>query len=492
MQLRDYQERDLEQIRGKVRAGIRRILYKLATGGGKTVMVSSLAERTASNGKVFFFVVHRRELITQASNTFEHFGVPHGIIAPGYTETDDLVQVASIDAVVSRMTKGRIYTPDVISWDEAHHCASPKWVKVSEKIGNPKTIHIGLTATPERLDGRGIDNMFSDMIQGPETADLIEDGYLCPFRHFEPPSRVDVSKVKIVDGDYYQPQLRDLVDHPAVVGDVIEHYRKHTPNMRAVVFCVGIEHSKHVAAAFQAAGINAQHIDGKNSTQRTHALAAFAANEVKVITNCDIISEGFDVPAMEVVIMLRPTESLTLYLQQAGRALRPVYAKGFDLNTRQGRIDAIAASSKPTAIIMDHAGNRHRHGAVDARRTWLLQGRRRSVESEGGAFVPPIRQCPKCFAVHPPAPKCPSCGHAYEVESIMPDVIKGELQEVTGEEATTAFIKRQLNIEIAKADSLDALMQIAAHRGYKTGWAIKRWEIHPNHPLNRKKQGKFL
>lgn len=477
MQLRDYQQRDLENIRHLVRAGQRRILYVLATGGGKTVMVSNIAQRTMASGRSFFFVVHRRELVTQSSNTFDLCGIPHGIIAPGFTETNDAIQVVSIDALDARMRRGKKYQPSVICWDEAHHAASPKWGRVSQAISNERTIHIGLTATPERLDGKGLDTMFDTMILGKQTRELISDKYLCEFDHYAPPPKIPLERLRMLDGDFYQPALRDLVDDPAVIGDAVQHYREIAQQKRAIVFCAGIKHSQHTAEIFRAAGISAAHIDGKDTNNRVKALAAFERGELQVITNCDIVSEGFDVPAMECVIMLRPTDSLTLYIQQAGRALRK------DKNNPNKR-----------AIILDHAGNFHRHGEIDRPREWSLLGRKKRKQAEESTvFVPSVKQCPVCFMAHRPAPACPSCGNVYKTEERLPDQLDGKLSKVTDETAL-AYAKKKNIIEVARAKSLQELEEIAAQRGYAKGWAWMRWKHHRNNPVNNKRytQGVLL
>lgn len=467
MQLRDYQQRDLERIRASVRAEIRRVLYKLATGGGKTVMVSNMAEKTALSGKRFAFVVHRRELVKQASDTFDLCDIPHGIIAPNMTETDDLVQVVSLDAMAARIKRGNKFQFDVIAWDEAHHCAATKWVNLSNNIGHEKTIHVGLTATPERVDGKGLDCMFDTLILGPETKELIDRGYLCQFDHFAPPSLLDVSRVRTVDGDYSQPQLRDLVDNPAIIGDAVEHYKTIATGRRAIAFCAGIEHAAHTAELFRSAGISATHIDGTDTAHRVKALADFAAGKVQIITNCDIVSEGFDVPAMEAVIMLRPTQSLALYLQQAGRALRK------DPKNPDKR-----------ALILDHAGNIHRHGLVDEVREWSLEGRKKRSKDDG-IYVPPVRQCPKCFMVHKPAPKCIHCGHEYDPESYMPEHLAGTLEKVDVAAVQAKLKNHKQMIEVAQCTTYGEVQAIGAARGYSPRWAAHRWKHHQNNPANK-------
>ncbi len=458
MELRDYQKTDLERIREAIRKGSRRVVYKLATGGGKTLMATFFAKRVAENKKTLFFIVHRRELMIQASETFCKFGITHGRIAPGFAETDDLIQVASIHALNARIKRGKVYKPDVIFFDEGHHAAASMWQRCYENISTPKTILIGLTATPWRLDSRGLDKMFDTLILGPETKELIARGYLCKFEHFAPPSTLDLSDIKTVNGDYDQVALRDIVDEPKIIGDAVRHYKQMAAGKQAVYFCVSIKHSQHTVEAFRAAGINAVHIDGKDAANRIKAVAMFARNGIQVLTNCDIVSEGFDLPAIEVVGMLRPTKSLVLYLQQAGRALRPD-------PENPGKV----------ARIIDHVGNIHNFGMIDEVRTWSLKGKQKR---QSGPRVAPIKECPECYmAVSIACTCCPGCGFIYVTAGDIPDFEEGNLEQVDAAKINKAMEMKRRMIEVSRAGSYEELVAIGKSRGYHKNWAKIRWEI---------------
>ena len=445
--LRDYQNTDIGRLRGAISTGFSRILYQLPTGGGKTVLMAWMAARAAERGKRTMFIVHRQELLIQASRTFEAMGIPHGLIAPGFTMSRDVIQVASVQTLVRRFD--RIIPPDLIIFDEAHHCPSKTWLKVFERYAAAKAI--GLTATPYRLDGRGLNDLFETMICGPTVRELIDAGFLSPYAVYAPPIGIDLKGVRTRAGDFARNQLADAVDKPTITGDAVRHYLKLAPGKQAIAFCVGIDHSRHVAEQFRSVGIRAEHVDGtEDSRRRARIMDRFAAGDIQVLTNCDLISEGFDVPAVEAAILLRPTQSLSLYLQQIGRALRPQPGK--------------------TAIILDHVGNVLRHGLPDDDRDWSLEGRDRRG---GGKQADPdiqVRQCPKCYACHAPAPVCPSCGHAYETQGREVEHVEGELEEVDLD-----ALRRQRKREVGRARSLEDLQKIEAARGYRPGWADHVW-----------------
>ena len=445
--LRDYQVRDIGRLRDAIAAGHNRILYQLATGGGKTLMMAWMAARAAERGKRTIFFVHRHELMVQASRTFEAMDIPHGLIAPGFTMSRDAIQVASIQTLVRRFD--RVLSPDLLIFDEAHHCPSNTWLKVFERY--PAAKAIGLTATPYRLDGRGLSDLFEVMVCGPTVRELTDDGFLSPYAAYAPPIGIELKGVRTRAGDYARDQLASAVDKPTITGDAVRHYLKLAPGKQAIAFCVGIDHSTHVAEQFRTVGIRAEHVDGsEDGRRRARIMDRFAAGDIQVLTNCDLISEGFDVPAVEAAILLRPTQSLSLYLQQVGRALRP----------RPGK----------TAIILDHAGNVLRHGLPDDDRKWTLEGRDRQRRNKPADEDIGVRQCPECYACHAPVPVCPCCGHAYEPQGREITHVEGDLEKVDLD-----ALRRQRQREVGRARTLEDLQQVEAARGYKPGWAEHVW-----------------
>lgn len=448
IQLRDYQQQIVSDCRAGYREGERAICVQLATGGGKTVLGSFMVQGSSAKGNVCWWLVHRRELISQASRTFYDMGIPHGIIAGGYA-SDPLarVQVGSVQTIARRLD--HLPPPDFIVFDETHHIGAAQWSEIFARFPAAKVL--GLTATPWRLDGRGLGQWYSRMVQGPTVAELIDRGSLSSYRLFAP-SVPEMRGVKTEAGDYQRRALAEIMDKPSITGDAVQHYQQLCPGKRAVAFAVSIEHSRHIAAEFNAAGVRAEHVDGTMEIgARDAAVARFVSGQTLILSNAELFGEGFDVPAIEAAILLRPTKSLSLYLQQVGRALRP-------------------APGKAQAIILDHAGNSLTHGLPDDEREWTLDDRekqRRASESST-----PVRQCHHCFRVYRPAPKCPGCGYAAPVQVREIEKREGELVEVDASAA-----REQRKAEERECRTLEDWQRLGAARGYKPGWAIKQYQI---------------
>jgi len=458
--LRPYQQDIIDQARELMRQGVRSILLQLPTGAGKTVLTAKMLKTSAEKGMGSWFVVHRRELIKQSIRTFETVGVRHGVVANGFfADHRQLVQIASVQTLANRYV--RLRRPKLIVWDEAHHVAAAGWSKIFDAI--PDAFHIGLTATPERLDGTGLGRWFNQMIQGPSVSWLIENGFLAPYRLFAP-GGVNLAGVHTRMGDFVRSELQAAVDKPTITGDAIRHYQRYANGKRAVVFCVSIEHSKHVCAQFNQAGIPAAHVDGETEVdERDNAIRRFENGAIRVLCNVELFGEGFDLPALEVAILLRPTHSLGLYLQQVGRALR----------TNEG---------KSEAIILDHVNNVERHGLPDEDRAWSLSGRgersKHNVDSTAS-----VRICPKCFAAQfPGRTSCSFCGAPFEVKAREVVYQEGELQEID-----TTQIRRQRMREQGQAQTFEDLVELGKARGYKRPhlWAKHLWNARQARKLER-------
>lgn len=462
--LRPYQLAGIDSIHEAFAAGHRSILYTLPTGGGKTVVFSDIARRAAENKTRTCILVHRDALLVQASAKLTDVGIPHSIIAPGRRGFGDLVHVASVQTLVRRLER---HDFDFIVIDEAHHATSPTYQKI---LAEYATAHVlGVTATPCRTDGRGLDSIFERMVAGPGIDQLIADGYLVEPVAYGPAKPVDLDTVRTRMGDYDQRQLAAVMDDTRVTGDAVDHYRRICPGVPAVAFCVSVKHAEDVARDFAAAGFRATSVDGSmHVSEIRRRTAGLADGSVQVLASCDLISEGFDAPAVTAVIGLRPTKSLAVYIQQIGRGLRPVYAPGFALDTQAGRLAAIAASEKPHAIVLDHAGNSFRFGLADDPREWSLEGRPKRAGNGAGI---PLRQCPKCFRTHRPAAVCPECGHVYIVVSEAPEQKAGMLTPID-----KAALRRAREEEVKSARTFDDLKKIGKNRGYKMGWAWHVWE----------------
>jgi DNA repair protein RadD len=437
--LRDYQERGVQEIRAAYAAGAQSVLYVLPTGGGKTVVFSFVARAALERRKRTAILVHRDKLLKQASRALTNCGVPHGLIAPGHTPTRDLIQVASVQTLVHRLNR---YDFELLIVDEAHHATAGSWLKIAAAYSLAYTL--GVTATPARTDGRGLAEIFEAMVLGPSIKDLIAAGHLCRPVVYGSEQRLQLAKVAVRAGDYARGQLASAMDTSQITGDAIAQYSKHCPGVPAVAFCVSVQHAADVAAQFSAAGYRAATIHGGMPLHEIDAAVdGLASGAVQVLTSCDLISEGFDCPVIQAAILLRPTKSEALYIQQIGRALRP-------------------SPGKERAVILDHADNWLAHGAPSADREWSLEGQKKR-KSAGGV---PVRQCPKCFACHAPAPACPECKHVYVIEAAVPKQVAGELVEID-----EALMRKRKKDEVRRARTLEDLQRIARERNYRPAWA---------------------
>lgn len=404
MQLRDYQTKAISDLRSSFKQGNKSPLLVMPTGSGKTVVFAEISKALESNKKNVLILVHRKELIDQASNKLNIVDVDHGIIASGYKGKTNNIQVASVQTLVRRL-ETIDYKPDYIIVDEAHHAAAGTWQKIIKHYKD--TYKIGCTATPERLDGKGLADFFDDMILGRDTSTLIEQGYLAPYKVYAPPFKVDLDKITTKRGDYAKGELVEEMSKTSIIGDAVEQYRKHADGLPAIAFCVSIKHAEDVKNKFLEAGYKAAIVHGEmKTTERDEAIKGLANGSVQVLTSVDVISEGTDVPVVAAAILLRPTQSLALYLQQVGRILRP--------------------QANKTAIILDHVNSTRTHGFVDDERQWdlnpITKTTRKGVKAVG------VETCKQCFATYKPQPVCPVCGYKAETKERLLLTEEGELE----------------------------------------------------------------
>jgi superfamily II DNA or RNA helicase len=457
--LRPYQSAAVDAVRAAYAQQKRAPLLVLPTGGGKTTIFSYVTASAAAKSRVVYLLCHRAELVKQIAATLARFGTQHQIIAPGaiirqaqvaqfkahgrtYVHASARVYVASVQTLVKRLDQ--YPAPDIIVIDEAHHLTSDStWGRIVDAYPRAKLLPV--TATPIRLDGKGLGlgagGFADDIILGPTMRELIDDGFLSPYRIFAPPNALDLKGVRSRAGDYAKDQLATAIDKPAITGDAVQHYQRLAAGKRAVAFCVSVAHAQHVAAEFNAAGIVAEFLDGtQDAMERDLRIKRFEAGETLVLSSCDIVSEGFDLPAIEVAILLRPTQSLSLYLQQVGRALR-------------------VFPGKQQAIILDHVGAVVTHGLPDEDRDWSLdgvsRGKREANDNDPGA-VDRVTTCPRCFCIHLPAGVCPSCAYEYPVRERKLETIDGQLQEI--DQAAIEAMRRQKRIMQGQAQSVDELV----------------------------------
>jgi superfamily II DNA or RNA helicase len=459
--LRDYQQKGIDDLRGAFASGHRGIVYILPTGGGKTVVFCAISELAAAKGKRIAILVHRQELVDQTSESLSKIGVPHGKIVAGAgrkTKTLDLaepLQVCSVQTLVRRLEWIDPDHFDLLVVDEAHHAVAGSWAQVIDHFSTAKVL--GVTATPERLDGKGLKDFFSYMVLGPDCRDLTERGYLCQARAFVPPKVINArSMLRVRAGDYRLEEAEEAMSDRILVGDAVAHYGKHLYPGTAIAFCCTIRHAEIVRDAFLEAGYRAEVLDGKtNKDKRREMILGLGRGEIDVLCSCMVVSEGTDIPSVGGCLLLRPTKSLSLYLQQVGRCLRPT-------------------PGKERAVILDHAGNVYEHGLPTAPREWDLEGREARQKREGKESLG-VKVCPSCYAtIESSCVICPECGHEFEVSNGVREV-DGELEEVEDEETwekAMAVRMRSRRREVGRARSLEELQNIAAERGYSPGWAF--------------------
>lgn len=460
-ELRDYQKNGENDIRVALRNGSNAVIYTLPTGAGKTHVFTSIATKAALLGNRTLIIVHRSYLWRQVSRKLTDLGVDHGIIAPGHTVTADLIQIASILTLIRRLD--RIPPPNIIIFDEAHHVVKEnRWGKVASYFSQSKII--GVTATPCRTNGQGLGiedgNFFDTLISGPSYSKLTPE-YLTPFKVFAPDMSIDFKGIKKIGGDWAKNELAKRVDNKKIYGNVPEHYRKICYGVPAIAFCVSVKHCYHVAEEFKLHGISAEVVHGKTpEKQREYLFGGLADGKYKILCSCDLVSEGFDVPVCGASILLRPTMSLVLYMQQCGRSTRKAQGKEF-------------------AYIIDHVGNVQRHGMPNIERIWDLKGEKIKIKNRDNDEPDIcIRICPQCFNSHSPSPVCPECGYIYNSIFKPPSVVETELKEIKEkEEKEKKAKKRLIYFKKTKCKSLEDFVILGSELNYKPGWAFKMYEF---------------
>lgn len=456
--LRPYQESIVSRVRSHMRQGNRSILIQSPTGSGKTVMLAYMVKRAAEKGYSSWFCVHRRELLKQSMETFHEMGIRFGLIASGWdTDPDRKVHICSVQTLARRI--GYLRKPMLCIVDECHHITAGSYTKIYRSL--PESFHIGLTATPERLDGEGLGKHYQVLVEGPSVRSLIDSGSLSDYKIYAP-STISTDGVRTRMGDFARKDLAAAVRGSKVTGDVIRHYRRLCPGKRAIAFCASVDHSKEVVSRFLGAGIPAAHVDGKTpDAERDQAMDDFKAGRTLVLSNCELFGEGVDVPAIEAAILLRPTQSLGLHLQQVGRSLRP-------------------APGKKCAIILDHAGNSERHGLPDDEREWTLEGHKGQRKAEQS--VSKIKSCPACYGCQRPGrDECIYCGHKFEVQARKVAEEDGELVEVDKD-----ALRKERKEEERSAKTLEQLVALGKARGYHPGWAFRIHKIRQQYKARRR------
>ena len=412
MQLRDYQNSAISNVRKSLQAKYRSVLLTLPTGAGKTVIFSEITRLAGLKGASVLILVHRKELIDQAGDKLTKANVKYGIIAAGRKESKSNVQVASVQTLINRLNNPNQF--DLIIIDEAHHAVANSWRKIFDFYKS--AIKLGVTATPMRMTGAGLGEIFDKLIIGSTIPELVEQKYLAEHEVYAQPNKLNLDKIRTIRGDFDRKEVEDELDKVDIVGDAVENYRRLGQNKPAIAFCISVKHGQYVTNKFKQAGYTAELITGSmKSDDRKTLIDNFKDGKVQILVSIDVVSEGFDVEGCYVAILLRPTQSEALYIQQVGRVLRPEPNK--------------------VAIVLDHVGNTKRHGFVDDVREFDLHQKAKTKRK--GELAPAIETCEVCFAVYRPQPICPVCGHKKEIRK----------REITYEDGELVKMKKQLKLD---------------------------------------------
>lgn len=435
--LRDYQQDLLDKTFQAFQQGYRRPLVVAPCGAGKTYIFAELIRRTKGEALV---LTHRQELLRQHEQLFRDLSIDNARVAMILTEANRL---------------GQYPTPALIVTDEAHLSRSNSWMKV---IDHYDTFTAGFTATPCRLSGEPLSDIYDTMIQGVDVRWLIDHHRLAPYEYYAP-TLVDASGLRTVGGDYVISDLEQLMNERAIYSDVIASYQKLAPGERTIAYCVSVAHAERTAESFNRASIRAEVLSARTPVRQRNAIMEdFRAGTIQVLCNVGIISEGVSIDGVSCCLLLRPTESVALGVQQMMRCMRYLPGK--------------------TAKIIDCVGNYLRVGVPDdPTRTWSLEKplvKRRDISPEGNFY---IRSCPECFMTFPTAPICPFCGTEYPLH---PREIRAhqdiELRRISEEEAArVAEVKKQSRMEQGRANSFEDLVRLGKQRGYKNPafWAAQ-------------------
>ena len=436
MELRPYQLDLFQKTQSAFMRGYRRPLVVAPCGAGKSYLFAEMVRKTRGEALV---LTHRQELKQQHEALFRKLGIKNARVAMIMTEANRL---------------GKYPTPSLIVADEAHLSRSNSWMSVIEHYN---TWTVGMTATPVRLDGKPLGDVFDTMVEGVDVRWLIEHQNLAPYEYYAP-TLIETDGLRTLAGDYVVSDLEKLMNERAIYGDVIDCYQRFAGEERAIAYCVSVEHARATAGAFSEAGIPAEFLSaGTPARQRQKIVDSFRAGDFKILCNVGIISEGVSIDEVTCCLLLRPTESVALGIQQMMRCMRYLPGK--------------------TAKIIDFVGNYTRIGLPDDPREWSLGEplkRKQRLDGSGDFY---IRTCPECYMTFKTAPVCPFCGAEYPLH---PREIKAheeiELQRITAEEmARVEQEKKKARAEQGRAQTFEELVALGKAKGYRNPsyWATQ-------------------
>lgn len=498
IKLRDYQVDSLKKIYNSWKSGCRAPLLVLPTGAGKTSTFVYLDSKLVESDKICWIVVHKDDLVMQTSDTLSKMGIEHGIIGAGFSEClfykTQIVKIGTIGSKIKKKLKGqrnkagnfdidRYPKPDYTIVDEAHHSVAGTWAEFLAYYS--KTRVLGVTATPERLDGKMLGKysggFYDDLIIGPTMKELVIRGFLEKQKYFTPCS-IDEKSIKTKsNGDFDEKEAAKILDKPKIINNTVGWYSKISPYEPAIAFCCNVKHAEDTAKEFNDSGYKAVALVGSLTyKQKKDILEKLANGEIHVVTSCEIISEGTDVPNVSTVILMRPTWSLTLYRQQTGRGAR------------------VAIDKRPKYII-DMVGNYFRHGSPLMDTDWQIEGQKKTKKQrkeEIDNFK--IKTCSNCFGSFELSDIknniCPNCGEIFGSKQRKITIVDGELQEIVWDELEEEMkvwherqnaedekrkkkeAKAKLWRSIYSCESYEELAELVSEKNYKPAWIYRTWQ----------------
>lgn len=436
-------------LKNKVREAFKnnkRVILLAPCGSGKTVIASSIMQDAIKKGNKVWFIVHRSELMKQANDTLERYGIPKKNI-----------EVYMVQSLAHKLDKIK-EEPNLIIVDECQHSSSSTYRKIINQY--PNAYILGLSATPTRLTGKPLGDIYETIISEVTAKQLIEMKYLADYSYYAPELNIDFNNIKIKAGDYDTEDVNRAMSKAKIYGDIIKTYKKLANNKKTILYCASIEYSKKMEKLFSENGYKIKHFDGTTpEKERQQIVEDFRNNKIQMLTNVDLIGEGFDVPDCECVLLLRPTQSLNLFIQSSTRCLRK--------------------NGDKKAIIIDYVNNIQKHGLPTMDRQWSLDKKVKEYDNENDDGTLKIRVCKECFSTFEGGDVCPYCGAEYELTAIEIENIKEvqlkkveEERELKRQQYLSSVADRvQYYESVEQCTTWAELTEFAKMKGYKPGFA---------------------
>ena len=405
--------------------------------------MAEIARRATDKGNRVLFFVHRKEIVDQVVSTFKAQGV-----------NMSLAKIGMVQTITRHVDK--LKPPAIIFVDEAHHVLAKSYRRILDNF--PNALKLLFTATPYRLNGEGFEEVADDLILGNSIKQLIKDGFLAPVDYYAP-AQLDVSQLKTKrNGEFDEKSIAEAFK-PKVYGNAVKTFKKLGGNKQAIAYTYNVASAERLANELNGNGVVAKAVSGKTpKDERDSIINDYRNGKIQVVTNAELFTEGLDLPNVDVVIMLRPTQSLSLYLQFAMRCMNP----------RKGK----------TAIIIDHVGNVNRFGLPTEPHHWKLEGNKKEKSNHSRDEIKPVTTCPECFATfYRKGDNCPFCGADLVEEKELEVVEDAKLEKVKEERLRKAHMIMNGGLAAKVADktpnqlkNMAEIKAFAEFKNYKKGW----------------------